>query len=96
MANLREALLGPLTAVADGTAFNIADLKDVYVFVYGTFVGTWKVQISFDQGTTWADWDTGTAGKLTAVLPPAGRVRFICTAFTSGTLRAAYGGRRAG
>ena len=63
-------------------------------YVYApTFSGTIAIQISFDAGTTWVDWDTSTATELQAELPPAGRVRANCTAFTSGSATVLYGGR---
>lgn len=92
---IREAnLVGAgLTGVANGSAVSIADLDEAYVTVSNVFVGTWKVQVSFDGGTNWVDFDTGTAPKLTAVLPPCRFIRAICTAFTSGTISASVSGR---
>jgi len=90
---IRQGLLATLDAVENGATMNISDLDEVYCHVSGTFVGTWKVQISFDDGATWADFDTGTAAKLTVVLPPCKHMRAICTAFTSGTITVNFGGR---
>lgn len=92
---IREAsLVGVgLTSVSNGSAVSIADLDEAYVTVSGTFVGTWKIQVSFDGGTSWVDFDTGTAAKLTAVLPPCRFIRAICSAYTSGTILASVSGR---
>lgn len=91
---LRQFTFGNLSSVADGAAVNIADLESVYVFVWGTFSATWVLQVSFDGGTTWAQWDTGTAGKLCTMLPPVGHARMICSARVSGTIQSAGAGSR--
>jgi hypothetical protein len=93
MPTLRQGALGSLTSTTSTAGTNIADLEDVRVHVAGTFVGTWFVDVSFDGGTTWIAFDTDTAPKLTAQLPPAGMVRGRCSAYTSGTILFNFGGR---
>lgn len=94
MARLKEGALASYTGTdSNDTGVNISDLESVYVHVSGTFVGTWFVDISFDGGTTWAAFATGTAPALTAILPPCGYVRGRCSAYTSGTIVMNYGGR---
>lgn len=93
MSKLLEGALGSFTGVAAGTAKNIAALTGVRALVSGTFVGTVTIEVSFDEGTTWAIFQTLTAVGLSNELPPCGRVRANCTAFTSGTIVADYGGR---
>lgn len=92
MGLLREGALATLDAVENGTAVNISDVRGVYVSVTGTFVGTWAVQVSFNGGTSYVNFDTGTAAKLVGPLPRCGRVRGICSAFTSGQIDMNYGG----
>lgn len=89
---LVEGALGSHAAVEADAAVNVSDLLDLQVTYSGTFVGTWILEVSFDQGTTWAQFDTGTAAKLTAVLPRCGRIRSRCSAYTSGTIVANYSG----
>lgn len=71
----------------NGGAFNVT--------LSGTFVGTVKLQRSFDNGTTWHDLTaagTAIAAFTTAVSevwvePEAGvNFRLNCTAYTSGTV----------
>lgn len=83
---LAEGALASLTGVANGAGVSMAGYVDVAVTISGTFAGTWAVEVSFDGGTTWAQFDTGTAKKLTATLPRCGQARGICSAFTSGTI----------
>lgn len=95
MGRLQQGLLATLDAVEAGAAVNIEQLEEVYVHVSGTFVGTVLVEVSFDGGTTWAQFDSTTAPKLTAKLPPCGHVRARCSAYTSGTAVVNYGGKDA-
>jgi hypothetical protein len=91
---IRQGLLGSFTATATGTARNIADSDEGYCYVGGTFVGTVAIEVSPDAGTTWIQFGASlTAPGITAVLPPATLVRAKCTAFTSGTILVAFGGR---
>ena len=92
---VREAnLVGAgFTGTANGAQIFVGDLDEAYCTISGTFVGTWKIEVSFDGGTTWVQFDTGTAPKLTAVLPPCRFIRATCTAFTSGTILASVSGR---
>lgn len=96
MARLREASLQDLTGVANGAAVSIADIQSVTVNIGGTFVGTAKIQVSADQGTTWVDFQTTTAPVVSNVLPNVGRLRVICSAYTSGTIKSSMGGSERG
>jgi len=89
----RGGALASLDAQETGTGVNVSDLEDVYVHISGTFVGTIKTEISFDQGTTWAEFDSDTAPALVGPLPPCSHVRGRCSAYTSGTAVLNYGGR---
>lgn len=88
---LRESSLGSLTAVANGTPVYIGDLVDCVAGVGGTFVGTWSLKVSFDGGTTYVQFDSGTAAKV-VTLPRCSYARLDCTAFTSGTIVGGFGG----
>lgn len=90
---LLEGTLGSFTGTGAGTAQNVAALETVRVHVSGTFVADVDVEISFDQGTTWALWQQLTAAGLANELPPVGRVRINISAFTSGTVVTNFGGR---
>lgn len=94
MAKLKNRSFADVAATGNSAAIQIADLEEVYVMIFGTFVGTWTVQVSFDDGTTWATFATGTESgqpSVTAKLPPAGKARLGFTR-TSGTLKGALGG----
>lgn len=93
MAKLRSANLADIPATGANAAVNISDLEKVYIFMYGTFAGTWRVQVSFDGGTTWATFATGNEASslLVGPLPPATRARVDWTR-TSGTIKSSYGG----
>lgn len=94
MALLKTRTFVSLAATSTGgTAVQISDLEDVYVLLSGTFVGTWFVDVSFDGGTTWGQFATGTESStlLTAKLPPATHARLRFTK-TSGTLAGGLGG----
>lgn len=89
---LREGSFGSLTSAASATAVDISDLVDVDAYVAGTFVGTWKVEVSHDGGTTYSTFDTDTAPKKLATLPRCGTLRLTCSAYTSGTIKGLFGG----
>lgn len=90
---LREGTFTDLAATGASPGINIRDLQNVRVYLHGTFAGTWRVQISFDQGVSWVTFATGTEASalLTDELPPAGFVRVDWTR-TSGTLSSKFGG----
>lgn len=55
------------------------------LYLFGTLVGTWQAQISPD-GTNWANEGTAlTAAGSVFIEKPCVKVRWNCTAFTSGT-----------
>lgn len=91
MAQLRTRSFADVAATGSSAAIKIADLENVYVQTFGTWVGTTIVQVSFDGGTTWADFDSSTSAKVTAQLPPCTHARINFTR-TSGTVKAALGG----
>jgi len=94
MALLKTRNFVSLSATSTGgAAVAISDLESVFVMLSGTFVGTWFVDVSFDGGTTWGQFATGTEGStlLTAQLPPATHARLRFTR-TSGTLAGGLGG----
>lgn len=96
MARLREVSMQDLDAQENGAAVAINDLEGVKVHIGGTFVGTIKIQTSTDQGTTWVDFQSTTAAVLSNELPNCGRVRVICSAYTSGTAKVSLGGSERG
>lgn len=91
MAQLKTRSFADVAATGSSAAIKIADLESVYVQTFGTWTGTAIVQVSFDGGTTWADFDTATAVKVTAQLPPCTHARLNFTR-TTGTLKGALGG----
>ena len=93
MARLKEGTLGDFTATGAGSAVDISELESVRTYVVGTFTGTVAIQISFDSGTTWVNWDTSTATELQSELPPCGRVRANVTTLSGGSVKVRYGGR---
>lgn len=90
---IREGSLGSFTGTTTGNATKITDLDEVFAMISGTFVGTMVIEVSFDGGTSWVQFDSATAPKLTAVLPPCNFVRARCSAFTSGTIVVNFSGR---
>src|SRR5690348_10035508 len=78
-----------LGAVETDPAVAIGDLMDPQVTVGvasgGTFTATWFVEISFDNGVSFVQFDTGTAAKL-VTLPRCTHVRGRCSAFTAGPI----------
>ncbi len=94
MAQLRTRSFADVAATGNSAGVKIADLENVYVMIQGTFVGTWTVQVSFDGGTTYATFATGTESgqpSVTAKLPPCTHTRLGFTR-TSGTLVGRIGG----
>lgn len=60
----------------------------VRVMLYGTFVGTFKLQTSDPDQGVWVDEPTGSYTAATAqVFEPGGDcdIRWVCSAYTSGT-----------
>jgi hypothetical protein len=94
MAKLLESTFADVAATGNSAAKNIGDLENVYVMIYGTFVGAWNISVSFDGGTTWAVFQSGTESGVPLVsskLPPCSRARIGFTR-TSGMLKAGYAG----
>lgn len=87
-----STLSADFTAVGNGGAKQVLAGDKFSYLVEGTFVGTWVLQQSVDQGQTWQQLATGAATQTVTEVKPdtAGRpsvlVRFICSAFTSGTI----------
>lgn len=87
--------LGECDAVEVGTAAGVEDLEELHVMVYGTFVGTYDLEVSMD-GTNFVQHPTHnglTAPAILAVGMPCKSVRLNCTAFTSGTISAEAAGK---
>jgi hypothetical protein len=88
---------GSLSAVGAGLPFSpsIGYGEGKYnLTVFGPFAATWKVQRSFDSGTTWYDSTAAfvaqsftTPGSEVLTEPGVGvQVRVVVTAYTSGTV----------
>lgn len=98
MSKYQGGTLATLDAQEDGAAINVTQLEEIYYHVYGTFVGTWKLQGAYNESgaAVWVDLDTGTAAKVPTKLgSPVAKLRAICSAWTSGTISVAYAGRDA-
>jgi hypothetical protein len=80
------------TGTTTGTARRI-DSDEAYVMVAGTFVATIKVEVSFDGGTTYVEFQSTTVPVVSNKLPPCTHVRTRCSAFTSGQADSYFGGR---
>jgi len=61
------------------------------VQVFGTFVGTYDVELSID-GTNFSKFATGKTGPEFLALPAARKCRLAVTAYTSGTIEWRVGG----
>lgn len=89
--------LGSQTSVVNGTAVDTGGIPlangRASVFLTGTFVGTFRFQVSHNN-TDFVDARTAhdgavlsglTAGRMAEIAGPFRYIRFDCTAFTSGT-----------
>ncbi len=81
------------TAVGVGTALKVAERDGFTYDVSGTFVGTVKIERSFDGGNSWEDVVTGitsaasgTVANIRTLQGVGALYRYQCTAFTSGTI----------
>lgn len=95
MGRPRFEALDDLGAVAATAGVDMSALEDAAVMVGGTFVGTYSVELSFDNGATWVphpDHTGETAPKVCVIGMRAQQVRVNCTAYTSGTLESNLGG----
>ncbi len=93
MSKLLEGTLGSFTSVVAGSDQNIEALTGVRAHVSGTFVADIDLEISYDEGASYALFQQLTAPGLSNEFPPAGILRANCTAFTSGTAVVNFGGR---
>ena len=95
MSKLLEGQLsgGPLTTAASLGAQNIAALTGVRALVVGITTGTINIEVSYDQGTTWATFQAMTADGLSNELPPAGRFRATAAVATTISVEVYWGGR---
>ena len=93
----RNTTSGALTAVSNGVTYTAGRGYGDGRFnlsVFGTFVGTVRVERSFDSGVTWLPCtNAGTVVTFTApftevLIEPEDAVqyRLACTAYTSGTI----------
>lgn len=98
MSRYRALNLGSLTAVSAGDPVDVAELEEIGVLVGGTFVGTVSIEVSFDGATFVPHPDfTGKTAPFSGKIGfPVKQVRANCTAYTSGTLVCAGGGRDEG
>ena len=74
---LRTMALVAVAAGATGAGVGIADLRDSYVTVAGTFSATWYVDISLD-GTNYVAFDSGTAAKAVGPIPLPTKRKIYC------------------
>lgn len=84
---LRSFSLGDRGAQANGTAVDVSDLEDMNLTFTGTFTATGKVMGSAD-GTEFAQIGSDVTGPGSVSI--SGRwkkLRFDCTAYTSGTAK---------
>lgn len=101
----QAAFVWPLTPtpIVSATTLNLGVALGYFnFFVYGTFVGTVRLEKSFDGGTTWipASLDTsGTPASYTGPVSVTGfegekgmYYRANCTAYTSGTINVRMSG----
>lgn len=87
-------LAGSLAAV--GASAGVPMFGVFNLFVYGTFVGTVRLERSFDGGTTWVPCTVDAAGDYASYSVPASLTvteaengmlyRINCTAYTSGSI----------
>lgn len=80
--------------VADGSTPYIEAAARYLVAIGGVFGGgTAKIEISADDGTTWATYGTGitAATAVEVALPPGGRLRATLTGSTSPSLSIGIG-----
>lgn len=96
----KKVVSGSFTATGNSLGLPVLEAtKEHPIFinlsVYGTFSGTWSLQRSFDNGTTWNDTtkNDGTANSFTAAVEnrfdeyESGVLyRISCSSYTSGTI----------
>lgn len=92
MYKINAGNLSSHTGTTTGTARRI-DSDEAYVMVAGTFSATIKVDVSFDGGSTYAEFQSITTPSVSNKLPPCTHVRTRCSAFTSGQADTYFGGR---
>lgn len=81
------------TSAVAGTNDTPVSERRYNLTVWGTFVATVQLQRSFDEGTTWSlVKEVSAAYDGVGIEPEAGVLyRFVCTAFTSGTVNCRLG-----
>lgn len=89
--DVRSINLGPVAAGATGSAFAISDLDKCQALVAGTFTGTWTLEGTFNNGTTWVTLDSGTAAKWCGPFPRCNQMRISLGAGT-GSVEATVAG----
>ena len=95
MGKARFVNLGDLASTTNTTAVDVSELESVAVAVGGTFVGTFSIEVSFDEGVTFIPHASGTGKTAPFVLDLGMRVQQVrvdCTAYTSGTMNCGLSG----
>jgi hypothetical protein len=85
---IHPATGGGFDAVETGQVVDVASAEEIGYLVGGTFVGTIKIEVSFD-GTTFVELASLTAPGVALITVPVKQVRARCSAYTSG-LAVAY------
>lgn len=84
MATNNQTVVAPASVTA-GAATQVAPMGRKAVYLFGTLVGTWQLEISPD-GVNFVPEGTALTAKGSVVIEkPCTHVRWNCTAFTSGT-----------
>jgi hypothetical protein len=81
------------SAVGNGVAQSVRDLREKYVQVDGVFAGSLDIEVSLNGGNTFAKSAVAlTAPGIRSIPEPATHVRVVMTALTSGAATAVITG----